>query len=177
MADEHRRIDDAAQVLKQFEADLLRVIREGHTGRSRPEEVNRRLVTLAREFHLTFHRIHERLERRDLSFDQENRMRGLRRHCLWLYRKARVEDFFVRKLRLEDDLRQRDMLPATTAGTSEGRTAMDNMTVRNVGGCIIDLTLREKQSDQLSAWVAARIAARKKSSAACCGAGAAGGAC
>jgi hypothetical protein len=99
-------VEDIALVLAELEGRLLRVIREGHGGRLRPEEANRALVATAREFHLAFHRIQERLEQRDLSLDQEARLVELRRRCLRLYRKARVEDFFVRKLRLEEALRQ-----------------------------------------------------------------------
>lgn len=99
-------MDDVALVLAELEDRLLRLIREGHSGRLRPEEATRALVGMAREFHLAFHRIQERLEQRDLSLDQEARLVALRRRCLRLYRKARVEDFFVRKLRLEEALRQ-----------------------------------------------------------------------
>ena len=43
-----------------------------------------------------------------------------------------------------------DRLAAVIARPVEGRRA--NMTVRNVGGCLIDLTRVERQSDQLSAY-------------------------
>jgi hypothetical protein len=43
-----------------------------------------------------------------------------------------------------------DQLVAVVAQPKRGRNA--NMTVRDVGGCLIDLTRRERQSDQLSAY-------------------------
>src|SRR5262245_5725920 len=43
-----------------------------------------------------------------------------------------------------------DQLIAVIANPRRGRNA--NMTVREVGGCLIDLTRRERQSDQLSAF-------------------------
>ena len=43
-----------------------------------------------------------------------------------------------------------DQLMAVVANPIHGRNA--NMTVRNVGGCLIDLTRRDRQSDQLSAY-------------------------
>src|SRR5262245_22480185 len=43
-----------------------------------------------------------------------------------------------------------DQLIAVVAHPKQGRNA--NMTVRNVGGCLIDLTRRDRQSDQLSAF-------------------------
>jgi hypothetical protein len=49
-----------------------------------------------------------------------------------------------------DYVLRNDKIVAVIARDVDGRNA--NMTVRNVGGCIIDLTLREEQSDQLSAY-------------------------
>ena len=43
-----------------------------------------------------------------------------------------------------------DQLMAVVANPVRGRNA--NMTVRDVGGCLIDLTRRDRQSDQLSAF-------------------------
>src|SRR5205814_1523129 len=43
-----------------------------------------------------------------------------------------------------------DQLIAVVAHPKRGRHA--NMTVREVGGCLIDLTRRDRQSDQLSAF-------------------------
>ena len=43
-----------------------------------------------------------------------------------------------------------DQLIAVIAHPKRGRNA--NMTVRDVGGCLIDLTRRDQQSDQLSAF-------------------------
>jgi hypothetical protein len=43
-----------------------------------------------------------------------------------------------------------DQIIAVIAHPKRGRNA--NMTVREVGGCLIDLTRRDRQSDQLSAF-------------------------
>src|SRR5271170_7968080 len=43
-----------------------------------------------------------------------------------------------------------DQIVAVVAHPRRGRNA--NMTVREVGGCLIDLTRRDRQSDQLSAF-------------------------
>ena len=43
-----------------------------------------------------------------------------------------------------------DQIMAVIANPVRGRNA--NMTVRDVGGCLIDLTRRDRQSDQLSAY-------------------------
>src|SRR6202042_3727968 len=43
-----------------------------------------------------------------------------------------------------------DRIMAVIAHPKRGRNA--NMTVRDVGGCLIDLTRRDRQSDQLSAY-------------------------
>src|ERR1700748_3487164 len=43
-----------------------------------------------------------------------------------------------------------DQLMAVVPSPVRGRNA--NMTVRDVGGCLIDLTRRDRQSDQLSAF-------------------------
>lgn len=51
---------------------------------------------------------------------------------------------------LGDFVLANDELVAVVANPKRGRNA--NMTVRDVGGCLIDLTRRERQSDQLSAF-------------------------
>ncbi len=50
-----------------------------------------------------------------------------------------------------------DQIVAVVANPRRGRNA--NMTVRDVGGCLIDLTRRDRQSDQLSAFYPARSSA------------------
>ncbi len=100
-----RRIEDIGVVLRQIEEHLLQVTREGHTQVRRPEEVGRELVILARDVHQLFQRIEQRLEERDHTYDQESRLKEFRPRCLWLYRRAREEEFFVRELGLEADLR------------------------------------------------------------------------
>ena len=51
-----------------------------------------------------------------------------------------------------------DQIVAVVAHPKRGRNA--NMTVRDVGGCLIDLTRRDRQSDQLSAFYPGRPAPR-----------------
>jgi hypothetical protein len=104
---DHRRVEDIGETLNLIERELIRIIREGRSETRSREEVNRELITLARQLHAVFHRLQHRLERRDLSFDQERALRDFLERCLWLYRKAKVEDFFLRELRLEAQLRSR----------------------------------------------------------------------
>lgn len=103
---DQRRVEDFGGILPQIEEHLIRVTREGHTQARQPEEVSRELGLLARDLHQLFQRILQRLDQRDHTFDQEVRLKELRPRCLWLYRRAREEEFFLRQLQLEGELRR-----------------------------------------------------------------------
>ena len=50
-------------------------------------------------------RVSEALERRDLTYEDVERLEGERKRLLWLYRRTRLEQIFFSKLRLERTLR------------------------------------------------------------------------
>ena len=62
--------------------------------------------------------------RRDVSFQVTARLEAVRKHCLWLYRKARLEECFFAKLRLERGLR--DAIYRQIVETYQDMAALDD---------------------------------------------------
>lgn len=106
MEQQYRRLEDIVAHLQAIEKRLLTVIRDAGTGAMSREQVGPELILLAGDLRGVYRRIQARLERRDLSYDDQARLKDLRAHCTWLYRKARMEEIFFRKLELEERLRQ-----------------------------------------------------------------------
>lgn len=96
---------EVESLLGDLERRLLTAIQEGARGAREIDDVLSELARLVRETHRAFVRLHETLDRRDLPFETVTRLEGTRKHCLWLYRKSRLEQCFFGKLRLERGLR------------------------------------------------------------------------
>ena len=71
-----------------------------------PEDVAGELALLARDLKRCFRRLVEVEERRDLSFKAIKELQEIDQHCVWLFRKLRVQQAFLRKLSLEAKLRE-----------------------------------------------------------------------
>jgi hypothetical protein len=88
-----------------LERRLLSVIHSGARGAREIDSVLSELAPLTRELRQSYARLHETLERRDLAFETVAQLEHVRKHCLWLYRKCRLEQCFFAKLRFERSLR------------------------------------------------------------------------
>lgn len=98
-------ITDLLVTLIGIEARVLRLVRAGD--REVPvEDVTTELTVLSRDLKRCYRRIVDLLERRDLGFAAQRKVRRLRDQCLWLYRKAQTERAFFKKLTLEARLRR-----------------------------------------------------------------------
>ena len=91
--------------LQGVEQRLLGLVRDGARGTEELGEVLRGLGEIASQIREVYLRLLEVQGRRDVSFQVTARLEAVRRHSLWLYRKARLEEFFFAKLRLERALR------------------------------------------------------------------------
>ena len=91
--------------LQQIEQRLLSLVQNGARGAEELGEILRGLNDVVRLIRQVYLRLLEVQGRRDVSFQVTARLEAVRRHCLWLYRKARLEECFFAKLRLERGLR------------------------------------------------------------------------
>lgn len=97
--------DEIEHALGETEGLLLSLIRQGADGVMALDDVISGLLTVITEIRAQYLRLHEMLDRRDLTFEAVGRLEGLRKRALWLYRKGKLEHLFFMKLRLERSLR------------------------------------------------------------------------
>lgn len=116
-----------ATELAAIEAELIRLTRQAGA----PGELDatlRELAILAARLRPQYTRLSEVLERRDLAYGDVERLEGERRRLLWLYRRARLEQIFFSKLRLERTLR--DTLYRQILEGYDEFSAMESMEAR-----------------------------------------------
>ncbi len=96
---------DVAAVVDILDGRFLHLIQEGVRGLIPPEAVAGELGLLERDLKRCFRRLSEVKERRDLSFKTARELHEVDQHCVWLFRKLRVQQAFLKKLVLEGKLR------------------------------------------------------------------------
>ncbi len=107
--------DTSEDVLRQIEQELsailnilegrfLHLVKEGGRGAIPPEAVVDELSFLSRDLTACFRRLGEIEERGDLSFRTARELQEIDQRCVWLSRKIRLQEVFLRKLSLENRL-------------------------------------------------------------------------
>jgi hypothetical protein len=97
------RLED---VIFTVERRLLQLLNERAIDALPQDDFETELGLLAKEIVRTFRRLVEVEERRDVGFVNWERMDKLDRHCVWLYKRIRLERAFFRKLHLEKKLEE-----------------------------------------------------------------------
>jgi hypothetical protein len=110
--------------LQQIEQRLLNLVQNGARGAEDLGEILRGLSDVVRLIRQVYLRLMEVQGRRDVSFQVTARLEAVRKHCLWLYRKARLEECFFAKLRLERGLR--DAIYRQIVETYQDMAALDD---------------------------------------------------
>jgi hypothetical protein len=100
-----RTLADLAHGLRLMEGRVLRAVRQAAKGDTAPEVLIQELRDLLVDLHRSYRRALELVDRRDLLFSHEQKLRQILQHHLWLYRRIHLEQFFLSKLRLEAQLR------------------------------------------------------------------------
>ena len=96
---------NVSSIVDILDSRFLYLMKEEARGIIPPEEVAGELSLLARDLKRCFQRLVEVEERLDLSFRVARELRGVDQHCVWLFRKLRVQQAFLKKLGLEARLR------------------------------------------------------------------------
>jgi len=91
--------------LTDVEQHLLSLVQDGARGTGDLGDVLRGLNEVIVDIRGVYVRLQEVQGRRDVGFETTGRLEAIRKHTLWLYRKARLEQGFFAKLRLERGLR------------------------------------------------------------------------
>lgn len=110
--------------LQQVEQRLLNLVQNGARGAEELGEILLGLDEVVRRIREVYLRLLEVQGRRDVSFQVTARLETVRKHCLWLYRKARLEEYFFAKLRLERGLR--DAIYRQIVETYQDMAALDD---------------------------------------------------
>ncbi|MCS7173108.1 MAG: hypothetical protein N0A24_06890 [Armatimonadetes bacterium] len=100
-----RTLTELVHGLRLIEGRLLRAIRQAARGDTTPEALIQDLRDLLVDLQRSYRRAEELLDRRDLLFSHEQKLRQILQHHVWLYRRIHLEQFFLSKLRLEAQLR------------------------------------------------------------------------
>jgi hypothetical protein len=124
--------------LQQIEQRLLSLVQNGARGAEDLGEIIRGLSDVVHLIRQVYLRLLEVQGRRDVSFQVTARLEAVRRHALWLYRKARLEECFFAKLRLERGLR--DAIYRQIVETYQDMAALDDA----------ERELRGRQDDALT---------------------------
>ena len=93
-------------ILNILEGRFLYLVRESGRGAIPPEAVVGELTFLSRDLRACFLRLGELAERRDFSFRTARELQEIDRRCVWLFRKIRLQEIFLRKLSLETHLQR-----------------------------------------------------------------------
>jgi hypothetical protein len=88
-----------------IEDRLLHLVKETARGAVPLEDFLGELSFLAKDLQRCFRQVVAMKERRDLSFQALREIDLVESHCIWLYRKIRLEQAFFRKLHSETKLR------------------------------------------------------------------------
>jgi hypothetical protein len=98
---------DLSSILNILEGRFLYLVTEGAHGAIPLEVVINELSFLSRDLKTSYRRLGEIEERRDLSFKATKQLQEIAQRCLWLFRKMRAHQTFLKRLGLEADLRKR----------------------------------------------------------------------
>jgi hypothetical protein len=124
--------------LQQVEQRLLGLVQDGARGAEELGAILRGLSEVVLQIRDVYLRLLEVQGRRDISFQVTGRLEAVRKHSLWLYRKARLEECFFAKLRLERGLR--DAIYRQIVETYQDMAALDDA----------ERELRARQDDALT---------------------------
>jgi len=124
--------------LSEVERRLLGLVQSGARGAEELGDVLRGLDQVVFQIRHVYMRLQEVQGRRDVGFQMTARLEAVRRHSLWLYRKARLEQCFFEKLRLERGLR--DSIYRQIVETYQDMAALDD----------VERELRGRQDDSLA---------------------------
>jgi hypothetical protein len=124
--------------LQQVEQRLLALVQDGARGAGDLGDILRGLSEVVFQIRQVYLRLLEVQGRRDVSFQVTARLEAVRTHSLWLYRKARLEECFFAKLRLERGLR--DAIYRQIVETYQDMAALDDQ----------ERELRGQQDDALA---------------------------
>jgi hypothetical protein len=97
--------EDLSSILNNLEGRFLYLIKEEASGAIPREGVVSELSLLSRDLKSCFRRLVDLQERRDLSFKATKELQEIDQCCVWLFRKIRVQQTFLKKLSLEARLR------------------------------------------------------------------------
>jgi hypothetical protein len=110
--------------LGDVEQRLLTLVQDGARGGTELGAVLDGLAEVTAALRQVFFRLQEVQGRRDIGFEATARLEAVRKHLLWLYRKARLEQCFFAKLRLERGLR--DTIYRHIVETYQDMAALDD---------------------------------------------------
>ncbi len=125
-------------ILGEVERRLLGLVQNGARGVEELGDVHQGLEQVVFQIRHVYLRLQEVQGRRDVGFQMTARIEAIRRHSLWLYRKARLEQCFFEKLRLERGLR--DAIYRQIVETYQDMAALDD----------VERELRGRQDDTLA---------------------------
>jgi hypothetical protein len=111
--------------LAEVEQHLLALVQDGARGAEKLAEVLQGLNRVVLRIPQIYLRLQEVQGRRDLGFQMTARLEAIRKQSLWLYRKARLEQCFFAKLRLERGLR--DAIYRQIVETYQEMSALDEI--------------------------------------------------
>jgi hypothetical protein len=97
--------EEVEATLGDIERRLLQLVQDGARGAEELGDVLQGLSHVVFQIRQIYLRLQEVQGRRDVGFEITARLEAIRKHSLWLYRKARLEQCFFAKLRLERGLR------------------------------------------------------------------------
>lgn len=100
-----QHIGHLAYPVDVIEDRLLRLARHAAQGTVRLPDFITEVSLLVKDLRRCFRQVTEMKERRDLSFQSLQALQLAEVHCVWLYRKALLEEAFFKKLHLETKLR------------------------------------------------------------------------
>lgn len=124
--------------LGDIERRLLELVQDGARGAEELGDVLLGLSHVVFQIRQIYLRLQEVQGRRDVGFEMTARLEAVRKHSLWLYRRARLEQCFFAKLRLERGLR--DAIYRQIVETYQEMSALDD----------VERELRGRQEDALA---------------------------
>lgn len=102
-----QQITRLTDITHTVECRLLQLIAEGAEKTVPLENFSTELELLAKEVTRCYRQVADIRERRDVGFEAGAGLEKLVPHCVWLYRRIRLEQCFFRKWHLETELRSR----------------------------------------------------------------------
>jgi len=97
---------ELSTILDILEGRFLYLVKEGGRDAIPLEAVVSELAFLSRDLTACFRRLGEIGDRRDLSFGTAMELQRIDQRCVWLFRKIRLQEVFLRKLILENQLQK-----------------------------------------------------------------------